>query len=69
MVSSMARRGWVDVQVGDFNGDGKLDITGRALQNGQWYTGLSNGTAFNTTNWATWSTAATCVDVHNGDYV
>jgi hypothetical protein len=27
---------WVDVQVGDFNGDGFADITGRALETGKW---------------------------------
>jgi hypothetical protein len=26
---------WVDVQIGDFNGDGKSDITGRALETGE----------------------------------
>jgi len=33
----------VDVKVGDFNGDGKADITGRVGQNGQWWTAVSNG--------------------------
>ena len=60
---------WVDVKVGDFNGDGKADIVGRALQTGQWWVGLSNGsTAFNTTLWATWSTGVTWVDVQIGDF-
>jgi autotransporter-associated beta strand protein len=59
---------WVDVKVGDFNGDGKADITARALENGQWYTSLSNGTAFNTSLWASWSTGATWVDVKVGDF-
>ena len=34
---------WVDVQVGDFNGDGKADIMGRAVKIPAWYVGLSNG--------------------------
>ena len=59
----------MDVKVGDFNGDGKDDIIGRAMQNGQWYAGISNGnTAFGTTLWAAWSTAATWVDVRVGDF-
>src|SRR5260370_13046916 len=36
---------WVDIQVGDFNWDGKDDITGRFLQGGSWWTGASNGSA------------------------
>jgi hypothetical protein len=59
---------WVDVQVGDFNGDGKADITGRALQTGGWWTGVSNGSAFTTSMWATWSTAVSWVDVRAGDF-
>jgi len=59
---------WVDVQVGDFNGDGKADITGRALESGQWWTGISNGSAFTTSQWASWSTAVNWVDVHAGDF-
>src|SRR5437899_6364497 len=31
---------WVDVKVGDFNGDGMLDIIGRVQQTGQWWVGL-----------------------------
>src|SRR5262249_7131402 len=59
---------WVDVQVGDFNGDGMADITGRALETGDWWTGLSNGSGFSTTLWATWSTGVTWVDVHVGNF-
>src|SRR5262249_49178922 len=59
---------WVDVQVGDFNGDGKSDITGRALQSGDWWTGISNGSAFTTTKWATWSTCVTCTGVRTADF-
>jgi hypothetical protein len=59
---------WVDVVTGDFNGDGKMDIAGRALQTGQWWVGLSNGTGFNTTLWNTWSTGVTWVDVKVGDF-
>jgi hypothetical protein len=59
---------WVDVQVGDFNGDGKSDITGRALETGQWWTGLSNGSAFTNSLWSTWSTSVTWTGVHTGDF-
>ncbi len=60
---------WADVQVGDFNVDGKSDITGRYLQAGQWFTGLSNGsTAFTTSLWTTWNPAVTWVDVHAGNF-
>jgi autotransporter-associated beta strand protein len=59
---------WVDVKVGDFNGDGKADLTGRWLQGGSWWTALSTGSAFNTSMWASWSPAATWVDVNVGDF-
>jgi hypothetical protein len=59
---------WVDVQVGDFSGDGKADITGRVLENGQWWCGVSNGSAFNTSLWATWSPAVSWVDVHANNF-
>jgi hypothetical protein len=59
---------WVDVQVGDFNSDGLADITGRALESGQWWTGISTGSSFNTTLWTTWWTGVTWVDVRSGDF-
>jgi autotransporter-associated beta strand protein len=59
---------WVDVKVGDFNGDGKSDLTGRYLEGGSWWTAISNGAKFTTTSWGTWSTAATWVDVRVGDF-
>jgi len=46
---------WVDVIVGDFNGDGKADITGRYQQAGLWFTGVSSGTGFTTSLWDQWS--------------
>jgi hypothetical protein len=60
---------WVDVQVGDFNGDGRDDITGRVLQSGEWWTSLSNGSKGTSTLWATWSPAVRWVDVHTGVFV
>jgi hypothetical protein len=59
---------WVDVHVGDFNGDGKDDIVGRVLQTGQWWVGISDGSHFTTTLWATWSPAVTWIDVRVGDF-
>jgi hypothetical protein len=49
----------VNVQVGDFNGDGLADIIGRISENGQSWTGQSNFTAFTTSLWTTWSTTVT----------
>lgn len=59
---------WVDVQTGDFTGDGKTDIIGRDLSSGTWWVGVSNGTGFTTSLWATWNPNATWVDVHVGDF-
>jgi hypothetical protein len=59
---------WVDVKVGDFNGDGKDDIIGRRADTGQWFVGLSSGSSFNSTVWGVWSTAVTWVDVQVGDF-
>jgi autotransporter-associated beta strand protein len=59
---------WVDVQVGDFNGDGKSDITGRYLQGGSWWTGVSSGSGFTTSQWGQWNPAVTWVDIQNGSY-
>jgi hypothetical protein len=55
------------VKVGDFNGDGKADITARWLDGGQWYVGQSTGAAFVTSLWDTWSPAVTWVDVNVAD--
>jgi hypothetical protein len=59
---------WGDVRIGDFNGDGRTDITGRVLETGQWWTALSTGTKFSTTLWDTWSSNVTWASVLNGDY-
>jgi len=56
------------VIVGDFNGDGKADITGRVLQNGQWWTALSTGSAFTTGLWGNWSAAVTWANVQKGEF-
>jgi hypothetical protein len=59
---------WVNVQTGDFNGDGKADIIGRDLQSGNWWVGLSNGSAFATTLWTNWNPSVTWVDVKVADF-
>jgi FG-GAP-like repeat/IPT/TIG domain/Beta-propeller repeat len=58
---------WVDVKVGDLNGDGKADLIGRDSQSGQWWAALSNGSSFTNALWDTWSPAVTWVDVQIGD--
>src|SRR5947199_165880 len=59
---------WVDVQVGDFTGDGKADIVGRALESGQWWVNQSTGASFNPHLWTTWANFVTWVDVKVGDF-
>jgi len=60
---------WVDIQVGDFNADGKTDIAGRWLQAGQWFVGISNASsAFTTSLWTTWNPNVSWVDVHAGNF-
>jgi hypothetical protein len=46
----------------------KAGIVGRDLHSGQWYTGISNGTSFNTSVWGTWNSTVTWVDVRTGDF-
>ncbi len=60
---------WVDVQTGDFNGDGFTDIIGRDLTNGQWWVGLSDGHGhFSTSLWDAWNPNVTWVDIKVGDF-
>jgi hypothetical protein len=59
---------WVDVQTGDFNGDGQTDIIARDSQTGNWWVGLSNGSSFVTTIWSTWNPNVTWVDLQIGDF-
>jgi autotransporter-associated beta strand protein len=59
---------WVDVQTGDFNGDGLADIAGRNSQTGQWYVAQSTGSSFTTTVWTTWNPNVMWTDVKVGDF-
>jgi autotransporter-associated beta strand protein len=59
---------WVDVQLGDFNGDSRMDIVGRVLQSGQWWIARSTGSSFVNSLMATWNPAATWADVKVGDF-
>jgi subtilisin-like proprotein convertase family protein len=42
---------WGNVVVGDFNGDGKMDLAERSLASGAWYVSLSTGSAFGQAYW------------------
>jgi hypothetical protein len=57
---------WADVRTGDFNGDGKADVIGRALQTGQWFVGFSTGSALQTSLWDVWSAGVLWVGVQPG---
>ena len=59
---------WVDVKVGDFNGDGKTDILGRVQLTGRWWTGLSSSNSFNFTVWDQWPNTITWNNVIVGDF-
>jgi hypothetical protein len=58
---------WVDVQIGDLNGDGKADLVGRRLETGQWWGAVSTGSSFTSTLWTTWSRTLVWADVRIGD--
>lgn len=59
---------WSDVQIGDFNGDGRTDIAGRSSI-GQWWVNRSNGTTFGAAiYYGMWSTATTWSDVRVADF-
>jgi hypothetical protein len=55
---------WVDVQTGDFNGDGLTDIVGRAKDTGDWWMSMANSSggciSYPSTAW---------VDVHHEEFV
>jgi hypothetical protein len=59
---------WVDVQIGDFNGDGKMDLAGRDQATGSWWTALSSGSSLNTSLWGGWNPAVNWIDVRSGTF-
>jgi uncharacterized delta-60 repeat protein len=59
---------WKDVRAGDFNGDGKADIAGRASYDGSWWVASSSGTTFTHSQWGVWNEAAGWKDVRVGDF-
>jgi hypothetical protein len=59
---------WVDLIVGDFNGDGMSDIVARVKETGNWYLFTSTGTKFLRNNYgAVWPTGATWINVLEGN--
>jgi hypothetical protein len=46
----------------------RSDITGRWVQGGSWWTGVSTGSSFVTSSWAAWSPKVRWVDVITGDF-
>jgi hypothetical protein len=59
---------WINVQVADFKNDGKAAIAGMVADTGQWWVGLSTGSAFSTTLWAGWSPSAGWQNFVLGDF-
>jgi hypothetical protein len=59
---------WVDVQLGDFNGDGNADLAGRVSESGEWWVSASTGSSFATSNWGRWSPSVDWINVHAGDF-
>jgi autotransporter-associated beta strand protein len=65
---------WVDVQVGDFNGDGKDDIVGRVKETGAWFVSLSNAGPKSAyflppSVYSSWDPSINWVDVHKGNFI
>ncbi|MDY0171020.1 MAG: FG-GAP-like repeat-containing protein, partial [Thermoguttaceae bacterium] len=44
-----------DIMVGDFTGDGKADIVGRAVNSGDWWVARSTGSSFTNQKWGRWN--------------
>ncbi len=60
---------WLDVAVGDFDGDGYADLAGRVTSTGDWWVASSDGSKFTNQRWGRWSSGAdTWTDVMVGDF-
>ena len=69
MTAIAAPSNLVDVQRGDFNGDGQTDIVGRCADDGYWWVALNHeGTDLAVQRWTRWSTNVTWTDVMVGDF-
>jgi hypothetical protein len=53
---------------GDFNGDGRTDIAAFDAATGVWIVGLSKGSKFSFSTWATWQSSVTWTDIRVGDF-
>ena len=62
-----ASSNWSQIQVGDFNGDGKTDLLG-IYKDGSFYLGVSTGAAFTTQFWGKWDVAANWKLLQVGDF-
>ncbi|MFM8273807.1 MAG: FG-GAP repeat domain-containing protein, partial [Gemmata sp.] len=63
-------RPWLDVRVGDFNGDGKADLVAGIIQNGlrNVFVAESSGSIFTQKYWQSWNAVITWADVRVGDF-
>jgi len=69
MTAIAAPSNLVDVQRGDFNGDGQTDIVGRCADDGYWWVALNHeGTDLAVQRWTRWSTNVTWTNVMVGDF-
>ena len=57
---------WKEVQTAEIKTDGKTDIIGQ--EGGNWWVGLSTGSSFVTSLWASWSGAVNWSDAHVGHF-
>jgi hypothetical protein len=62
---------WVDVQSGDFIGNGRADLVGRVKESGDWWVAISDGASFSNAPWGHWANGpgVTWVDVKVGDFL